>query len=154
VCIFGVFGLQRLYLGKIGSGILYLLTFGLCGIGQLIDLFLIPEIVRSENMSCSAETNTSFGQHNVIVNVGDHRGSTVGFYAEHDKTSLPVINDDRSPTQKVLLVASEEPVTMARICLLTGLEYGLIKPLVETMTAEGLLTAEMSESGIIRYRVE
>jgi hypothetical protein len=37
----GVCGLQRLYVGKIGTGILWLVTWGLCGIGQIIDAIMI-----------------------------------------------------------------------------------------------------------------
>ena len=37
----GVCGLQRFYVGKIGSGVLFLLTFGVCGIGQLVDFVVI-----------------------------------------------------------------------------------------------------------------
>lgn len=48
-CFMGACGLQRLYAGKIGSGLLYLFTFGLLGIGQLVDLFLIPNMVRDYN---------------------------------------------------------------------------------------------------------
>lgn len=36
-----VFGIQRFYVGKIFTGILWLCTFGLFGIGQLIDIILI-----------------------------------------------------------------------------------------------------------------
>jgi hypothetical protein len=37
----GLCGIHRLYLGHYGSGILYLLTLGLCGIGTIVDLVLI-----------------------------------------------------------------------------------------------------------------
>lgn len=43
-CLSGVFGLHRFYNGKIGSGFLWLFTFGLFGIGQLVDLANIPEM--------------------------------------------------------------------------------------------------------------
>jgi hypothetical protein len=48
--LFGVAGLQRIYLGKIGSGILYLLTGGLFGIGTLYDALTLPEQVRHANL--------------------------------------------------------------------------------------------------------
>ncbi|MEO1001563.1 MAG: TM2 domain-containing protein [Cyanobacteria bacterium J06638_7] len=45
----GVCGLQRFYNRKPYSGTLYLLTFGLCGLGQLVDLWLMPELVEQAN---------------------------------------------------------------------------------------------------------
>lgn len=42
LCLFlGAIGAHRFYEGKIGTGILYLFTLGLCGIGVLIDLIII-----------------------------------------------------------------------------------------------------------------
>ncbi len=38
---FGICGLHRFYAGKIWTGILWLLTAGIFGIGQIIDLIFI-----------------------------------------------------------------------------------------------------------------
>ena len=42
LCIFlGVIGAHRFYVGKVGSGVLWLCTGGLCGIGFVLDLISI-----------------------------------------------------------------------------------------------------------------
>ncbi len=41
VGFFGIAGLHRMYVGKVGGGILHLFTYGLCGIGTIIDLISI-----------------------------------------------------------------------------------------------------------------
>ena len=44
LCIVGFFGfavLHRMYVGKVGSGVLHFLTYGFCAIGTIIDLISI-----------------------------------------------------------------------------------------------------------------
>ena len=47
--LLGLNGLQRFYLGKFGSGLIYMFTLGLFGLGTLYDLFTLPEQVRDAN---------------------------------------------------------------------------------------------------------
>lgn len=44
--IFGFMGAHRFYFGRAVSGTIWFFTFGLLGIGWLIDLFLIPGMER------------------------------------------------------------------------------------------------------------
>ena len=48
-CVFGFAGIHRFYLGRPWTGVLWLFTFGLFGIGQLVDLFRLPGLVDAEN---------------------------------------------------------------------------------------------------------
>lgn len=49
VCFLGLCGVHRFYAGKWITGIIWLLTGGLFFIGQLIDLALIPGMIRRAN---------------------------------------------------------------------------------------------------------
>jgi TM2 domain-containing membrane protein YozV len=48
--IFGFIGAHRFYYGNKVSGVLWFFTGGLCGIGWLIDLFLIPSLDRDADL--------------------------------------------------------------------------------------------------------
>lgn len=46
----GFCGIHRFYSGKITSGLVYFLTLGFFGVGQFVDLFLIPGMTRERNL--------------------------------------------------------------------------------------------------------
>lgn len=47
--LIGICGIHRVYNRKPFTGVLWLITFGLCGLGQLVDLLLIPGLVEASN---------------------------------------------------------------------------------------------------------
>jgi len=52
--LFGFTGSHRFYFGKPVSGTIYFFTFGLLGIGWIIDLFLIPSLDRQADLRFQA----------------------------------------------------------------------------------------------------
>lgn len=41
IFFFGAIGVHRFYVGKIWTGLIYMLTFGLCGAGVIYDFVLV-----------------------------------------------------------------------------------------------------------------
>lgn len=83
----GVCGLHRFYLNSPLLGLIYLLSLGLLGMGQLLDVFFIPSLVESCNRgrlfyyaSSSSNTNTATtdttGPH--YYSLGNHGGMNLG----------------------------------------------------------------------------
>ncbi|MDJ0796405.1 MAG: TM2 domain-containing protein [Calothrix sp. MO_167.B12] len=56
---FGLAGLHRLYNGKIGTGLLWLFTYGVFGFGQFIDLFYIPGMVDEQEQKLRLKAGVS-----------------------------------------------------------------------------------------------
>ena len=46
----GLAGVHRIYLGKYGTGIIWMLTFGLFGVGQFVDLFRMKSLIMDANI--------------------------------------------------------------------------------------------------------
>jgi TM2 domain-containing membrane protein YozV len=56
----GIAGIHRFMLGKVGTGILWLLTGGLCWIGTIIDLVNMNKMVREYNYEIEYQTIQEF----------------------------------------------------------------------------------------------
>ena len=74
--LFGFTGSHRFYFGKPISGTIYFFTFGLLGIGWLIDLFLIPSLDREADLRFRAgriDYSVAWILHTFLGLLGIHR---------------------------------------------------------------------------------
>ena len=152
LCFLGVCGAQRFYANKLGSGILYVITFGMLGFGQLIDLFLTAEMIdsynRGQGYNLPGAYNSPLAQQQVVVNVGESIATSLsgGLVADCKNTQ-----ESKKEEQKILEACIDQPITIARISVQAEIEPKKVKALVEHLEAEGMLTASISESGQIKY---
>lgn len=132
--VVGVCGLQRMYTGKIGTGILYLCTFGLFGVGQLIDGFLIPGMVEDAN--------------NRIL-VGDFDGPRVGAGVAG---RLPGKRIPRTTEEfQVALVQAAEKnggkLTASEAVSETGRGFTEVKRQLDQMVVNGFIELDSDDEG-------
>lgn len=138
-CFAGVCGLQRLYTGKIGTGLLYLFTFGLLGIGQLVDLFMIPKMVDEANARVLVEQ----AQRRALV--GGGRGGLPG-------RLVPRTTDE---FQVALVQAAEQHggvLTVAEAVSATGRGFKDAKAQLDSMAVNGYIELDSDEEGNVFYR--
>ncbi len=134
LCFLGFAGIHRFYLGKPFSGIIWFLTWGLFGIGQFVDLLLIPGMVEEKNSELKGRLEARNNE-------------------QLSSEISPILI--MSPTHLILKLLSEQPeATLADCVLATGEETSKVKVLLEQMQREELITVGNRESdGAIIYRM-
>ena len=108
LCIFlGGFGAHRFYVGKIGTGILWLLTLGFCGIGTIVDLICIICGTFTDEFG-----NTLFDPHvRVVRNSSPVPGDTPSSFPA--ASSQPAVM-----TQEEYDEAAKAPRTVRKVVLI------------------------------------
>ena len=66
--IVGSWGIDRIYIGDVGLGIIKLLTCGGCGIWWLIDLFLIMDATKRKNLLQITEIYGRYMETSCLLN--------------------------------------------------------------------------------------
>lgn len=150
LCTFSICGAQRFYCKRYISGSIYLLTFGIFGIGQIIDLFTIPNMVDEENLKYQAlygYQNVNFnGNPQVTINIDGHKSHA-------SKTAK---NKKVSDTITILQAAKQNGgmVSLSDCVLATGKETVLVKQTLDKMCKDHLLEiTNHPDSGAIVYKL-
>ena len=137
-CLVGLAGLHRIYNGKYGTGFLWLFTWGLFGIGQIIDLFTIPGMVEDAN--------------NRILVASMGPAALAGGAAGVPVKRLPRTTEE---FQVALVHAAEQHggrLTVAEAVAATGRGFKEVDKQLNEMAIAGYVEADSDESGQVFYR--
>lgn len=132
---FGVLGLHRFYLGRIGTGLLWFFTGGLAGIGGLFDLFYIPTMVREENLRRGYRSALDSDTHFSI--------------STPRRESQP-----KDSLEKVILRTAKKNkgvATPGEVALEGDIPIEEAKKALEALVSEGFAEMRIRKSGIIAY---
>jgi len=148
----GIFGAHRFYLEKIGTGILWLLTCGLFGVGWFIDLFILGSEVDTYNLMHSGVLGGNQNQ-NVVVNVNVPTGTP---QVITDQTSIAKISTTEqikiSAEKAILSLADKTPIlTLRQIMTNANLEIEEAETAINKLVSKGIAKEEVDSSGKSTY---
>jgi TM2 domain-containing membrane protein YozV len=141
---FGVLGFHRFYLGKIGTGLLYMFTGGLFGIGAFYDLITMPIQVR--------EANLRIGYCDAMFNA-----FAAGTRAPIDRTDTGrarVIGKKSGTLEQTILRTARKHqgvVTPSAIALESDRGLDEVKKALDTLVEKGYADLRVTRSGSLAY---
>lgn len=95
----GICGLHRMYLGQYQLGTAMLFTFGLCGVGQLVDVAVINQAVQEANLKAGHQPPESVPART----------------SKHDISSEPKVEDTSDEVDELDLEQASIEETMKKL---------------------------------------
>jgi len=138
----GALGFHRFYLGKIPTGVLWMLTGGLGMVGSVYDFFTLPNQVREANYRQAIMGN------NVTINIDSQpRGANYG--------ETKMIREKDSIERVILRMAKENKgiLTATDVALAANVSVDEAKRDLEAMVSKGFAELRVRQSGAIVYTI-
>ncbi|AFZ16529.1 NINE protein [Allocoleopsis franciscana] len=150
-CFVGLAGVHRLYSGKYLSGLVWLFTLGFLGIGQLIDLALIPGMIEEKNLKDKWLSHRSNNHIAIIpeVVVGTANEIRPTFREPTNKVEL-------SDIQTIFQLAKDNQgkVSLVDCVIATGKPASELRKALEYLCLEGFLAVDnYPEPGSLVYKL-
>jgi len=137
----GALGFHRFYLGKIGTGILWMLTGGLLGIGSIYDLVTMPKQVREAN---------------ILKSVRDGSIRFDGTYLHSINGSQTSLISEREDIEHVILRVAKTNngiITASELALAGRTSIEEAKRALDTMVTKGHAELRVRQSGTLVYSI-
>jgi hypothetical protein len=144
-CFFGLFGIHRFYLGRPWTGVLYLFTVGLFGVGQLVDLIRLRHMVAGENLK--QEAFRALAEKRMLG--GARRLQLVG-----SSELVPVIDDEESMRIKLLEAAAKRngQLSVTEGVMATGKTFVAVEAALDAMAKSGYVgISNHDDTGAVIY---
>ena len=142
----GALGLHRFYLGKFGTGILYLVTGGFAGLGCIYDLFTLPRQVREANLEIRYRRALEYG--------GALNGEADNLKRDFRRDISRITDSSKETIERVILRTAKKNsgiATPAEVALEGNIPLDTAKKHLEKLVSEGFAEMRVSKSGTIVY---
>lgn len=149
--LFGCCGIHRLYLGKTGSGILYLFTFGLFGLGQFIDLFFIPSMTQERKYYLQGKLEANNLMYSININEELSRQKTTSSSLSQNKKK------ELEPMLKLLKAAAvnNNVLSIGQAIISLELPPEEVEKLLQKAVKQDLAHIDNDpETGAVRYHFD